>query len=269
MHLYLLDGSNWRPVTPADLAAGGGGGGGGDASAANQATQITAANLTNTKLDAVATQTTAAAILAKIIAAPATEAKQDTQITALGTKTTSVTALETGGVGIIGWLSQLWRDLVAMSGKLPATLGVKASAAAVSVVIASDDAQLGAKTTASVVSAGGSGVLGWLSDAVTQLKSLVARLVTPATLASISGTITTGATAQNAAASNAVRLGFMLQNNSTGDLWFSTLATAVAAQPSIKVPPGAFYETPLGGCGTGAISIIGATTGQAFTGREW
>ena len=32
----------------------------------------------------------------------------------LGTKTTSVTALETGGTGIIGWLSQAWRELVAI-----------------------------------------------------------------------------------------------------------------------------------------------------------
>lgn len=89
------------------------GGLGGDASTANQATQITAEPLTNTRLgdittpDAgsvnaqlatIATNTTGvataanqttgntslASILAKIIAAPATEAKQDTQTTAIG-----------------------------------------------------------------------------------------------------------------------------------------------------------------------------------------
>ena len=84
-----------------------------------------------------------------------------------------------------------------------------------------------------------------------------------------SGTITTGGTAQNAAAANASRRGFALQNNSVGDLWFSTIATAVQSQPSFKLPPGAYYESPLFGGGVGAISIIGATTGQAFTGREW
>jgi hypothetical protein len=84
-----------------------------------------------------------------------------------------------------------------------------------------------------------------------------------------SGTITTGNTAQNAAAANANRRGFALQNHSTGDLWFSTISTAVISQPSFKLPPGAYYESPPFGGGVGAISIIGATTGQAFTGREW
>jgi hypothetical protein len=30
-----------------------------------------------------------------------------------------------------------------------------------------------------------------------------------------------------------------------------------------------YYESPPGGQGTGAVSIIGATTSQAFTAREW
>lgn len=89
------------------------------------------------------------------------------------------------------------------------------------------------------------------------------------TLVSVSGTITTGNTAQNAAAANSSRRGFWIQNNSSGDLWISTIATAVLSQPSLKIASGALYESPLGGAGTGAISIIGATTGQAFSGREW
>lgn len=84
-----------------------------------------------------------------------------------------------------------------------------------------------------------------------------------------SGTITLGGTAQNAIASNAARKGFEIQNQSTGNLWFSTLAAAVQGQPSVLISPGALYETPLGGAGTGAVSIIGATTGQAFAAREW
>lgn len=55
-------------------SGGGGGGGGGDASASNQSTQITAANLTNTKLDEI-------------------KVKQDTQITTLGTLNTKTPAL--------------------------------------------------------------------------------------------------------------------------------------------------------------------------------
>lgn len=40
-----------------------------------------------------------------------TLASDDPAVTLLGTKVTSITALETGGVGIIGWLSQIWRAI--------------------------------------------------------------------------------------------------------------------------------------------------------------
>lgn len=92
---------------------------------------------------------------------------------------------------------------------------------------------------------------------------------------SISGTITLGGTAQDADIARPLRKGYMIQNHSAGDLWINDMATAVASQPSIRIPAGALYETPNsgdlggGGYGTGAISIIGTTTGQAFTGRSW
>lgn len=86
---------------------------------------------------------------------------------------------------------------------------------------------------------------------------------------SISGTITTGGTAQQIAAAKADRQGFMIQNQSSGDLYFSTLAAASIGQPSLKLSPGQTYESPAHGVPPGAISIIGATTGQAFAGREW
>ena len=88
-------------------------------------------------------------------------------------------------------------------------------------------------------------------------------------LTNISGTVTTGGVAQNAAAANSSRTGWFIRNNSAGSLWVNTLATAVASQPSLEIKPGELYETPLNGAGTGAISIYGATTGQAWTGREW
>lgn len=92
---------------------------------------------------------------------------------------------------------------------------------------------------------------------------------TGGTLTDRSGTITTGGTAQQLAAANTSRRGYLIQNNSTGDLWINTLATAVASQPSFKVPAGAYFETPSTMLATGAISIFGATTGQAFSAREW
>lgn len=90
--------------------------------------------------------------------------------------------------------------------------------------------------------------------------------VTPANR---SGTITTGGTAQVLMAANPARNGWSLMNVSAGDLWFYELGTATTSQPSIKVEAGALYESPAGAAPDGAISIIGATTGQAFAAREW
>ena len=94
----------------------------------------------------------------------------------------------------------------------------------------------------------------------------------------ISGTITLGGTAQYIdTAARPSRKGFFIQNHSAGDLWVmnSTTIAATMSQPSIRIPAGAMYETPssgdLGGGAyeAGPITIIGATTGQAFTGRTW
>jgi len=91
------------------------------------------------------------------------------------------------------------------------------------------------------------------------------------TMANISGTITLGGTAQSLAAANPTRRGCVVQNLSTGDLWINDQGTAAASQPSIKVPAGGQYV-----CGSGggfapgqALSIFGATTAQAYSGREW
>ncbi len=84
-----------------------------------------------------------------------------------------------------------------------------------------------------------------------------------------SGTITAGGVAQNIAAANAVRIGFWIQNQSTGSLWLSDIGTATQASPSIEIKPGQLYESPYGGTSNKALSLIGATTGQAFAAREW
>jgi hypothetical protein len=90
-----------------------------------------------------------------------------------------------------------------------------------------------------------------------------------ATYTNRSGTITAGNSAQTIAALNAARFGYFIQNVSAGDLWFSTLATAVIGQPSIKLGSGQSVTVTSPDVTTGAISIIGATTGQAFAAREW
>lgn len=91
----------------------------------------------------------------------------------------------------------------------------------------------------------------------------------PPVTTGLSGTITTGGAAQTLAAANANRQGLWVQNQSTAALWINFEETAVASQPSIKIDAGALYETPANWCPIGSVSIIGATTGQAFAAREW
>lgn len=84
-----------------------------------------------------------------------------------------------------------------------------------------------------------------------------------------SGTVTSGGTAQTLMAANSARKGWWVHNLSTGDLYVNDVGTATTAGSSIKVPSGALYEPPMFGVSTGAISIYGATTSQAFAAREW
>ena len=82
-------------------------------------------------------------------------------------------------------------------------------------------------------------------------------------------TITAGGTAQVAIAANTNRTGYSVQNQSAGDLWVSHTGTAVANDTFLKLPPGATYTTPKTSHPKGAVSIIGATTGQAFNPVQW
>jgi hypothetical protein len=91
----------------------------------------------------------------------------------------------------------------------------------------------------------------------------------PVSPANISGTITTGGTAQVLAAANADRRGWWLRNNSAGSLWVSDMTTAVQSQPSLEIKSGELYEAVAGGVSANALSIIGAITGQSFTARAW
>ena len=85
-----------------------------------------------------------------------------------------------------------------------------------------------------------------------------------------SGTITSGGTSQQLMASNSIRKGWQLQNNSTGAIAFNELGSAASlTSGSFILQPGASYESPIGAISTAQINIIGATTGQSFTAREW
>lgn len=79
-----------------------------------------------------------------------------------------------------------------------------------------------------------------------------------------SGTITSGGTAQEAMPANETRRYLLVQNQSAGDLYIKFSGTATANHLSLRLASGAAYEAPAQFCFVGAISIIGATTGQAF-----
>lgn len=159
-----------------------------------------------------------------------TEATLAALNTATGARADAAASTDAGTFSLISLLKRLL-------GKFPA-LGQALAAASQPVVIASD-------------------------------QSALPVAVAPAAYVDRSGTITAGGTAQQLMPANSARRGFFLQNNSTADLWINPNAAAVASQPSLKVPAGALYESPFGGAPAGAISIIGATTGQAFSAREF
>ena len=86
-------------------------------------------------------------------------------------------------------------------------------------------------------------------------------------LTEVSGSITTGGTAQVLAAANSVRRGITLQNTSTGNLRVNPWGTA-SSTGGYEVAAGALLVLDAPHCGVGAISIWGATTAQTFVGGE-
>lgn len=83
-----------------------------------------------------------------------------------------------------------------------------------------------------------------------------------------SGTVTAGGTQQQLAAANANRVGLMVQNTSAGDLRVSSRGNA-SATAGILIKTGDLFIWPVHGTPVVAISIFGATTGQAFEAMEW
>lgn len=83
-------------------------------------------------------------------------------------------------------------------------------------------------------------------------------------------TITTGGEAQDALAADNMRQGLQFQNQSAGDLFIRNDGSdATLDDNSIRVPPGAYYESPPGSRPGNRLSVKGATTGQAYFVRAW
>ena len=184
------------------------------------------------------------------IASPATEATLAAAATLYGAVTETAPASDTASSGLNGRLQRIAQRLTSLIALLPATLGQKTSANSLAVTVASDQSAL---TVAQATAA--------------NLKAQV--VYADVTATDKSGTIATGGTAQTAIALNANRRAFWIQNLSAGDLWISDVGPATAASPSLKIVAGGLYESMPGNCPTSAISIIGATTSQAFAAREY
>lgn len=89
----------------------------------------------------------------------------------------------------------------------------------------------------------------------------------PATLVDASGAIAAGGTAQNAAAANIARRGFLLQNLDAAEELYVRLtgASVIGGAGSFVLGPYASLQ----GVGTGAISVIATTTAHKFSLVEW
>jgi hypothetical protein len=86
-------------------------------------------------------------------------------------------------------------------------------------------------------------------------------------MADYSSTITTGGSAQTAAAADVNRGTLFMAAPQDEDLWHNFGTAAVADSPSILIPSGetVFYGPEWRSLITQYISVIGATTGKKFT----
>lgn len=83
-----------------------------------------------------------------------------------------------------------------------------------------------------------------------------------------SGSITTGGTAQTLAAAKVNRVYLKITNISNDTLWWNETSTAVLDSPSQPIYPTQSEIFGPGNVPPGAISIIGATTGQKWVAKE-
>ena len=85
-----------------------------------------------------------------------------------------------------------------------------------------------------------------------------------------SGTVAAGGSAQILFGGIVPANGFLVQNNSSAALWISDVGTASAGGASIQLAAnGGVFATPSGYKPAAAVSLFGATTGQAFAARRW
>ncbi len=85
-----------------------------------------------------------------------------------------------------------------------------------------------------------------------------------------SGTLAAGGSAQTLFGGIVPTSGFLVQNNSSAALWISDVGAASSGGASLQIAAnGGIFMTPSGYKPAGAVSLFGATTGQAFAARRW
>jgi hypothetical protein len=86
----------------------------------------------------------------------------------MGARADAPAANDTGTFSLMSFIKKISGGITTLVGKIPG-LGVATSANSLPVVIASDDAQIGTKVTAvPALGAGGTGIIGWLSNIVSK-----------------------------------------------------------------------------------------------------
>lgn len=96
------------------------------------------------------------------------------------------------------------------------------------------------------------------------------------TMLNLSGTITTGGTAQtlSAARGGTPRKGWSVYNSSAGNLYVNDVGGTASTSDGLSytIVPGAMLAInpqSIESVSQSSISIVGATTGQTFVAREW
>jgi hypothetical protein len=139
------------------------------------------------------------------------------------------------------------------------------------------DITQGKKADTAYAGSGGTTTIGGLKGVYTAVAALLAQLVSSGTITDRSGTITSGGTAQQAAAANASRRYLFIQNpGAPGQfdtapavpLWVNFGVTAVAAQPSIRINAGQTLVFDGRFVPVGTVSVIAATTSTPFVIKE-
>jgi len=119
-----------------------------------------------------ATETSLAALLAKIIAAPATETKQDTVITAVGGVTETAPGTDTASSGLNGRLQRVAQRLTSLIALVPTSLGQKTMAGSLAVTVASDQSTIAVSAASLPLPTGAALEAGNLATIVTDLGGL-------------------------------------------------------------------------------------------------